>query len=665
MGLHPWWDSVGEEVSDRAMLSPRARDLVAALATDIGGVSLFSIRAVPDLDAEAIHVDVEVERSQDTVFPIRAVEPIAILVSKVRDIPPTVLALRSDFPDTPHQNWTPEGSPAALCIDDRPWSEARLTFTPTDLIRRIQLWLSKAARGELHDAARPLDPIFFRAGRSIVIPRGALNSGSTAPPELVGFVHAGDQRIITAKPLEQLGGVVPEVGRLVVVMLRAQEQPMMRMRHAPLSIGALAREAQGCGIDLVNELQKRTAEWAGLKGDDLRRLSSKVAIVVTFPVKGEDGSCSEDLRAFVTEQTAGEIGEAVGALLPNVSDTGSRQGYLTFVSGQADQDKLAGLRIEPTDVHIAFDEELGAAICGRKPRSRNVAVVGAGALGSQLAFHLAREGYPIRAIVDDDRLLPHNLARHALGSSSIGLPKAEAPAGELSELVGTPVVAICADVLSPGEKGVKSWRSRFKSADLIIDASASVAVARHLSDLPGQSRRISAFFNPAGTAAIVLAESADRTITLRDLEAQYHRLVQTEPDFVSHLAVSQAGLRYSGSCRSATNRISASNAAILAGFAARAISLTETESDSSIRIWSMAEDGGVSHVARAGVPVTRITFGSWELAYDAEFTRGIHAQRDKMLPKETGGILLGIVDFSRWSIHLVTSLPSRPIASAM
>jgi hypothetical protein len=68
------------------------------------------------------------------------------------------------------------------------------------------------------------------------------------------------------------------------------------------------------------------------------------------------------------------------------------------------------------------------------------------------------------------------------------------------------------------------------SADVIIDASASVAVSRHLSDLQTtKARRVGAFFNPAGTAVVVLTEAADRSVTLHDLEAQYCRLALTAP----------------------------------------------------------------------------------------------------------------------------------------
>ena len=78
-------------------------------------------------------------------------------------------------------------------------------------------------------------------------------------------------------------------------------------------------------------------------------------------------------------------------------------------------------------------------------------------------------------------------------------------------------------------------------ADVILDASASVAVSRHLADLEdSHGRRICLFFNPAGTAVVLLAEDSARSVTLRDLEAQYHRLVQTDPALEDHLRAGRA-----------------------------------------------------------------------------------------------------------------------------
>ena len=90
--------------------------------------------------------------------------------SRRRRSRPAVLALRDDFPAHHAPERVPAGHPFSLCIDDRPWPEARLTYTPADFSRLIQLWLAKAARGELHDPAQPPDPLFY-AALGPVLPR--------------------------------------------------------------------------------------------------------------------------------------------------------------------------------------------------------------------------------------------------------------------------------------------------------------------------------------------------------------------------------------------------------------------------------------------------------------------------------------------------------------
>lgn len=203
-------EAAAEPVADPASLSAATTAFKDVLGLGIAGARLVEVRAIPSLGVEALHVDVDVERPQDLAFPLRAVEPLAILVPVDRDASPGALPLREDFPETPHRNWTPDGVPLALCVDDRPWSEAKLTFRQVDFIRRVQSWLAKAADGQLHDTARPLDPIFYSPPRSLVIPRSVLDPNLAQGNELVGFVHAEDQAVITARPLAEFGGRVPD-----------------------------------------------------------------------------------------------------------------------------------------------------------------------------------------------------------------------------------------------------------------------------------------------------------------------------------------------------------------------------------------------------------------------------------------------------------------------
>jgi hypothetical protein len=124
-----------------------------------------------------------------------------------------------------------------------------------------------------------------------------------------------------------------------------------------------------------------------------------------------------------------------------------------------------------------------------------------------------------------------------------------------------------------------------------------------------------------------------------------------------HLEVSQGGVRYSGSCRSLTNRIPASRAAVLSALAARGIADSLSSDDAKVTVWTLGTDGSVSVVQRNGEPVTRAEIGAWHVSYDRGFLDQLSALRDEGLPNETGGAIVGIADFSRQALHLAHAFP--------
>jgi hypothetical protein len=655
MVVHPWWHSFGEVAPLDAALPPRSQALIHALRAGIAGAQLIEVKRCPATKIVAVCLEIDVERPQRLAHAIARTERVAVLEIEA-DVPPTVLALRYDFPpDIPHQNDVPEGTPCALCIDDRPWAEARLTWTALDAVRRIQLWLAKAARGDLHEAARPLDPVFFRSPVSLVIPRAALAAGSE-DKELVGFIH-DDARVVIARPLSAFGGFVPDKGRMLVLAFRVNTQPMRRLRQAPMTLSRLAAEMEACGTNLVEELKAYTGQLAALGGDRVRQLQSTMAIIATFPVTNEGGPAVDDRRAFITAQTAGEIGVALGSLHPNVSGSDAKKGYVKAIGGKHNA-SLAGLDVQPAELHLAIDRTLAAAIAGKPTDTRKAVLVGAGSLGSQLALALAREGCFAWTVVDNDHLLPHNLARHGLLPECVGMPKAPALADNIGQLLAEPATAIVTDITAPDPAHKDAIDRALGAADVVIDATASVAAARHLSDIAVDARRVSAFFNPSGTAVVILAEPKDRSITLCDLEAQYHRAIMQETQLAGHLAVDPEALRYSGSCRALTNRIPATQAAILSGLAAFGMRDALDADAGSIRISVLSMGGEVTCIKRAASAVTRKQLGAWSLIHDEGLLADLSAMRDRHLPRETGGVLLGIVDMSRRTIHLVAGLPS-------
>ncbi len=654
MGVHPWWSGFGQAVASADDLtSVPGRELAAAVAAGtIPGVTLAELRTCAQTGRTGVAVEIEVERPQDLARLIHATEPVAV-VFEAQGGQPRVLALRDDFPDTLHQNWTPPDAPCSLCVDDRPWPEARLTYRPIGFIRRIQLWLAKAARGELHDTAQPPDPLFFVSQLGIIVPRAALLP-TAEPVELIGFVRPENRALIITQTVAEAEPRRKGLPGFVVIGFRAQPQSMTRLRHAPVTLAALHAELQRAGIDLIDEIKARLKAWAGIANDSVRRLSSRLAIVMAFPIATADGKTTDDLRAFISLETAGQIGVKWG-LLHNTKAAGVAGADDVFVRAFPEGAPTPGdIKIEPAQVHLAFDRELAAAVAGHgEPDRRRAVLVGAGALGSQIAMNMAREGAFCWTVVDSDYLLPHNLARHALLTDELGAPKALALARQMGWLLDESFTAVVGDVAKPDAELVRE----FAEADVIVDASASVAVSRHLADLENSpARRLCVFFNPAGTAVVLLAESRDRTITLRDLEAQYHRLVQTEPALDDHLRVGR-GLRYSGSCRALTNRIPATNAALLSALGARGLAAASNSDDAAVRIWKVGAAGAVQLIERRGATTHRLDLAEWSITYDDGLLAELASLRATRLPRETGGVLLGIADMSRRSIHVAHALP--------
>jgi tRNA A37 threonylcarbamoyladenosine dehydratase len=106
--------------------------------------------------------------------------------------------------------------------------------------------------------------------------------------------------------------------------------------------------------------------------------------------------------------------------------------------------------------------------------------VGAGALGSHVILNITRTGHRHWTIIDDDVLLPHNCARHALTSWVIGCNKSEAMVPIISDVIDEDmsVTPLAANVLTPSEEDCKKLETAFSGSALVCDFSASVAVGK-------------------------------------------------------------------------------------------------------------------------------------------------------------------------------------------
>ena len=156
---------------------------------------------------------------------------------------------------------------------------------------------------------------------------------------------------------------------------------------------------------------------------------------------------------------------------------------------------------------IDFTDYTAAKDLSETPESifmKNICILGCGAVGSKLAFHLYRSGISFISLVDNDFLLPHNMVRHALSSYKPGsfvLHKASALRKNLEDMFyGMPPCpkSFNEDALS------HISAPREEPYDLIIDATASVHVMYGLDaiDLPEKTRIVRVALSEGGDVGV-------------------------------------------------------------------------------------------------------------------------------------------------------------------
>jgi molybdopterin/thiamine biosynthesis adenylyltransferase len=160
-----------------------------------------------------------------------------------------------------------------------------------------------------------------------------------------------------------------------------------------------------------------------------------------------------------------------------------------FVAWWANQDSA-----EPALLHSVQDRDALSFLTPNWPiedlADEHVMVIGCGSIGGTAAATLARVGISRLTLIDPDRLLEHNVARHELGRRHLGRYKVTALAEELRarhqelEVVAVPLdAARDADYLRP----------LLRDTSLVVCATDGVASRRVVNHLARRARRPAVF----------------------------------------------------------------------------------------------------------------------------------------------------------------------------
>ena len=663
MDIEAWLSQFGLPVDADELESPDAAALVSFARRHAADVACV-VEVRRSGDQELVVLEFQTGRPQSSEYAINRVERVGVRFS-ARGAMPFVFMLRPDFPDTEHQQLTIEGSPRAICIDDRPWGEARLAWTPAELVQRILSWFARAIRGELHDARQPIDPVLSGSPLHFLISRTMLDGADER--DLIGVYDTEHKQTLRVLPIQEHKGSVDNIGPVCVIAYRVKPERMTRMQFAPNNLASLAEVLEARGIQLLDDLKTLLSGWVTDGEAAVWRLNARFVVVVEMPIMSPRGDQQDgtDLRAYVTAQSAGDLAVALGvAMRSNKRDEGSKVGYVLPIGFSClDEDAERDISVDVAEVHYEFDRKTATQLNGRTEEDlRNAVMVGAGAIGSHVSDCLAREGRFSWTVVDDDHLLPHNLARHTGRHADVTKNKAGLITGNLNAVYDceSPIsTAIGANVFS-GEPERFRIDEALRGADLIIDASASVLVGRFLSDHDASARRVSIFFTPSGNGAVLLAEPEDRSLTLRDLEAQYLAIVAGDDRLSDHLQNPVESFAYTGACRAITNMIPESRVIILSGLVAAGLGGAVDQSTGLIKIWSVQEGGAVDVLTSAPKAVKAEMRGDWSITIDQSVIDQIMERRSARLPNETGGVLFGVVDIPAKQIHINLAASAPP-----
>lgn len=637
---------------------PRSRALVSAIEKH-PDYSIVKFQRRQDSKTEYILVEVKADEvPPKNPYGIQFREQLAFCITENPKQLIDVRAMRKDFPTLLHQNQIHPGDAPSLCLYFEPPISVLRTWTPQSFLRRVQWWLEKTARGELHPADQPVEQLFFVSRYELVLPWNfdELLKDSKHSFRIVLRVKRSDD---AGTFFLEDGHSTEELGALRAECVELSMPPVVHgvIERPPETLGQLHDQLHERGIDLLGKLKDLLKGRVGTKGEIASSDTPHTIFLLHVPISRNPDAPPETThhQAFFVDAGPLKLGDEFGSLFSHENKYFNAEGILNA------REKTDWRDREIFQVEVLRENDAAAARhqSGIQEPGPIGVLIGVGSLGSAMLNLWTRAGWGRWTAIDKDHIKPHNLSRHVAYIQHIGQPKVFVATSihHASVSDGT-VTAHCKDACNFDDEDIaKSLRD----ATLVIDASTTLEYPRQASVHDNLPRHISAFITPNGNSAVLLAEDSKRITRLRSLEAQYYRAVIQKDWGKQHLR-GNLGTFWSGaSCRDISTVLPYSRVVIHAGTLAEQLRLASTQGDTVIRIWE--HDPSSGSTSAHSIEVYRehcMKFGELDLFMDEGVEKELRHLRNAALPNETGGVLLGYYDFNVNAVVVVCGLPSPP-----
>lgn len=620
---------------------------------------------------------------------------------------PEVRALRNDFPILPHMNHVLPGEPASLCLYADRWQSLERTWTPQKHLQRILWWLTESAKGTLHRDEQALEPLYFESPFEIVLPPDFDEKSEDLnlvlipqairieqPPLNFKVVRCffQDKRSITTQETSKskvfkvpLIGVPSGKYKTAGTLLVPQEHHENKrppnftilavtipsivhgiIEQYPRTLGELHDQMRARGSTILDKLKNVIKERAsgGIAHED----SSECLLILSMQMQRLVDSPPENnyKQAFEIVSDLAGLGERTGVLTANPD---GKWYPIQIIGGGTTENKedWREIKIWPIEVKSAVTKDLARIVSDVNLQTADFrgVLAGVGALGGSLAEIWSKEHWGAWSFIDPDILKSHNIIRHIAKNFHVGGFKTDVikhmvemnyqgnyyHAGSISK--------------SANDFHAEDVRAAISKSNFLVDATTTIEVPRDISQREDVPRSVSVFLTPSGRCSALLMESADRSLRLDALEAQYYRAIISSEWGKDHLEGHKDRIRVGAGCRDVSAIVSYESIQFHAAMIARQVRLLRDKSAAYIRVWSGDFETGALAVYE--IPVyesARFKCGDWYVTMDTGLREKLGAMRMSHLPNETGGVILGYIDQKLRHIYVVDVLNAPPDSEA-